>query len=55
MATENKKLQQWVEDITALCQPKNVVWCDGSKDEWSNMWDILVEGVTAKKLDENKR
>ena len=55
MATENKKLQQWVEDITALCQPKNVVWCDGSKDEWSNMWDILVEGGTAKKLDENKR
>ena len=55
MATENKKLQQWVEDMTALCQPDNVVWCDGSKDEWSKMWDILVKGGTAKKLDENKR
>ena len=55
MATENKKLQQWVEDMVALCQPDNVVWCDGSKDEWSNMWDILVKGGTAKKLDEKKR
>lgn len=55
MATENKKLQQWVEDMVALCQPDNVVWCDGSKDEWSKMWDILVKGGTAKKLDEKKR
>jgi len=55
MATENKKLQQWVEEMTTLCQPDNVVWCDGSKDEWSRMWDILVKGGTAKKLDENKR
>ena len=54
MATENKKLQQWVDDMTALCQPDNVVWCDGSKDEWSRMWDILVKGGTAKKLDEKK-
>ena len=55
MATENKKLQQWVEDMVALCQPDNVVWCDGSKDEWARMWDILVKGGTAKKLDEKKR
>ena len=55
MATENKKLQQWFEDMVALCQPDNVVWCDGSKDEWSKMWDVLVKGGTAKKLDEKKR
>ena len=55
MATENKKLQQWVDEMVKLCQPKDVVWCDGSKDEWSRMWDILVSGGTAKKLDEKKR
>ena len=55
MVTKNKKLGRWVDEMTALCQPDNVVWCDGSKDEWSKMWDILVKGGTAKKLDEKKR
>jgi len=55
MSTNNKKLQAWVDEIAALCQPDNVVWCDGSKEEWEAMWDILVKGGTAKKLDEAKR
>ena len=55
MVTKNKKLECWVDEMTTLCQPDNVVWCDGSKDEWSKMWDILVKGGTAKKLDEKKR
>ena len=55
MVTKNKKLGSWVDEMTTLCQPDNVVWCDGSKDEWSKMWDILVKGGTAKKLDEKKR
>ena len=55
MVTKNKKLGRWVDEMTTLCQPDNVVWCDGSKDEWSKMWDILVKGGTAKKLDEKKR
>jgi len=55
MVTKNKKLERWVDEMTVLCQPDNVVWCDGSKDEWSKMWDILVKGGTAKKLDEKKR
>ena len=44
MVTENKKLQQWVDDKIKLCQPDDVVWCDGSEEEWSRMWDILVKG-----------
>ena len=55
MITKNKKLERWVNEMVTLCQPDNVVWCDGSKDEWSKMWDILVKGGTAKKLDEKKR
>jgi phosphoenolpyruvate carboxykinase (GTP) len=55
MVTKNKKLGHWVDEMTTLCQPDNVVWCDGSKDEWSKMWGILVKGGTAKKLDEKKR
>ena len=55
MATENKKLLAWVDELAALCQPDNIVWCDGSKQEWESMWDILIKAGTAKKLDEKKR
>jgi phosphoenolpyruvate carboxykinase (GTP) len=55
MATKNKKLQAWVDEMAALCQPDNIVWCNGSQQEWEDMWDIMVKGGTAKKLDENKR
>ena len=55
MSTNNKKLQAWVDEMATLCQPDNVVWCDGSKQEWEAMWDIMVKGGTAKKLDEIKR
>lgn len=55
MSTENKKLQAWVNEISSLCQPSNVVWCDGSRKEWDNMWDIMVKNKTAKRLDDKKR
>jgi phosphoenolpyruvate carboxykinase (GTP) len=55
MATKNKKLQAWVDEMAALCQPDDIVWANGSQQEWEDMWDIMVKGGTAKKLDENKR
>ncbi len=54
-SSNNKKLLAWVDEMATLCQPDNVVWCDGSEKEWHAMWDILIKGGTAKKLDENKR
>jgi len=53
--SNNKKLLAWVDEMATLCQPDNVVWCDGSEKEWDAMWDILIKGGAAKKLDENKR
>jgi phosphoenolpyruvate carboxykinase (GTP) len=55
LKTENEKLLSWVEAMAVLCQPDNIIWCDGSKQEWENMWALLVASGTAKKLDENKR
>ncbi len=55
MATKNKKLQAWVDKMAALCQPDNIVWCDGSDKEWDDMWDIMVKGGTARKINEAKR
>jgi phosphoenolpyruvate carboxykinase (GTP) len=55
MSTTNKKLQAWVDQMATLCQPDQVVWCDGSEEENNRMWDILVKGGTAKRLDDSKR
>ncbi len=55
MASKNKKLNDWVDKMAALCEPDNVVWCDGSEEEYDRMWDILVKGGTAKRLDDKKR
>jgi len=55
MSTTNKKLQAWVDQMATLCQPDQVVWCDGSEEENNRMWDIMVKGGTAKRLDDSKR
>ena len=55
MATTNQKLQAWVDKMAALAQPDNIVWCDGSKEEYDRMWGLLVEAGSAKRLDDSKR
>jgi phosphoenolpyruvate carboxykinase (GTP) len=51
----NIKLQAWVEQMRALCQPDDVVICDGSKEEYARMWELLVGAGAAIKLNEAKR
>lgn len=31
--TKNKKLLQWIDEVAKMCQPDNIHWCDGSKEE----------------------
>ena len=47
---KNKKLQAWVEQMQTLCQPENVVICDGSKSEYDDMWDLLVSSGSANRV-----
>ena len=54
-SSKNKKLLAWVDEMATLCQPDNIVWCDGTDAEWDAMWDIMVKGGTATKLNEEKR
>ncbi len=54
-SSNNKKLLAWVDEMAKLCQPDKIVWCDGTDAEWDAMWDILVKGGTATKLNEKKR
>ena len=53
--TENKKLQQWVEEVAALCEPDSIYWCDGSEEENDRLCEALVQKGTFIRLDPEKR
>ncbi|HTO91636.1 MAG TPA: phosphoenolpyruvate carboxykinase (GTP) [Candidatus Sulfotelmatobacter sp.] len=53
--TAHSRLESWVRDMALLCQPDQVVWCDGSPEEYQRMLKLLVQGGTAQWLDSNRR
>ena len=53
--TKNKKLQSWVEEAAALCQPDSIYWCDGSEEENDRLCEELVQKGTFVRLDPDKR
>ena len=53
--TKNKKLQNWVEETAALCQPDSIYWCDGSQEENDRLCEELVQKGTFVRLDPEKR
>jgi len=53
--TEHQKLAAWVREMALLCQPDQVVWCDGSAEEYQRMLRQLVQAGTAQWLDPAKR
>jgi len=52
---KNAELIAWVADMVALCKPANVVWCDGSDEEYQRLCQQLVDAGTFKKLNPAKR
>ncbi|THB71846.1 MAG: phosphoenolpyruvate carboxykinase (GTP) [Gammaproteobacteria bacterium] len=53
--TQNQKLLTWVDEIATLCKPDNIYWCDGSQEEYDNMIDLMVNGGTAIRLNNEKK
>jgi phosphoenolpyruvate carboxykinase (GTP) len=53
--TTHAGLQAWVDEIAALTTPDNVVWVDGSDEEWDRLTSELVEAGTFVRLDESKK
>lgn len=53
--TKNEALIAWVKEMTELCQPTNVHWCDGSEEEYQYLCDLMVKSGTFVKLNEAKR
>ena len=45
MTTKNQALAAWVQDVAELTRPQNIVWCDGSEQEYNSMVELMtVEG-----------
>ena len=53
--TQNPKLLAWVEEISAMCCPDEIVWCDGSTAEYDRLAQLMAETGTAIWLDEQIR
>ncbi len=53
--TRHAALQSWVDEVAAVTQPDEVVWCDGSQAEWERLTSELVESGTFIRLAEDKK
>ncbi len=53
--TKHPQLEAWVSETIALCQPEQVVWCDGSPMEYQAMLQRMVDAGSAMWLDSQKR
>jgi phosphoenolpyruvate carboxykinase (GTP) len=53
--TTNQKLNDWVDRWVGVLQPDEIVWCDGSDEEWERLTGLLTEGGTLERLAEDKR
>ncbi len=53
--TTNKALISWVDEMTALCRPDSVFWCDGSEEEYQALCELMVKSGTFTRLNEQKR
>lgn len=52
---KNEELVAWVEEVAALVRPDSVHWCDGSQEEYDKLCEMMVEGGTFIRLNEQKR
>ena len=53
--TNNQNLIAWTEKMSALTRPDNIIWCDGSVEEYDQLCAKMVKSETLKPLNPKKR
>src|SRR5579859_4412270 len=53
--TSLPELARWVAGIAELTKPDEVVWCDGTQQEWERLTQLLVENGTFTRLNPELR
>ncbi|MFC1574023.1 phosphoenolpyruvate carboxykinase (GTP) [Candidatus Latescibacterota bacterium] len=48
---KNEKLKSWVKEVADMCQPKNIHWCDGTKEEYDHLMNHMVSIGMAEPLE----
>ena len=48
----NAALDKWIRKMAAICQPDEIVLCDGSEQEWDRLTEQLVQSGTLVRLNE---
>ena len=54
-APARAELETWVKQVTEFCQADAVHWCDGTKEEYDRMCQLLVDKGTFIPLNPEKR
>ncbi len=49
------ELENWVTELKKFLEPKDLVWCDGSDEEYNRLCEALVDKGTFIKLNPEKR
>ena len=52
---QHESLKEWVADMADLAKPDQVVWCDGSDEEYERMCNLLEEAGTFIRLNPELR
>ncbi len=53
--TTHAGLAGWVEEVAALTTPDKIVWVDGSEEENERLSQVLVDGGTFERLNDDKK
>ena len=44
---KNEKLNQWIREVSDLCQPDDIYICNGSKEEYDSMMEKMIKSGSA--------